>query len=801
MPTAVSHNVSQMSAASGASAVSRDGPRTPRKPDTVRGKADAGAVAKADPLSSPLPANHTRFVVIERCNQCHTHGTTVRHDEGKYLSVSEQLAKAITSFFDGQLQVEQIEAKVDEGARSPKLGAMEVWLLYRPAELDIDYRALRKGVTPGGPFHATLVFSKIQAKRWPNAQEVVATMKRVASIPLCMTLFGYDTGSAKNDKSPDGILDASMVPRKTALRRVDFIVTHRQGAKWNLCTNAEGKVTVDLYPGEFRLDFPPESGYDELIPGLTTLGPGTTDDGLRLNMRLETSMKKRVTVFVLDQFDKPMQNWVFRIRSLSDGLVEPVVLKTKADGKVRTHLKRGVYELAHGYVDDDAMSRSEQQDGDPMWAAAARESAVAAVRQRLEVEDSETPQVARIEVRRVRFDCEILIKTGSGEPVRDCQYVFLPYANMGGRYPQVDVTGQAMVGKTSQFGVIRTTLPPKKHQLEIQPLETMAYVRHREDIVVSEDGVVTPCEVVCATKQVEVSLYLVMPDGEPAAGCRFMLQPWIDGQDTTEHVDTKNLVTNDAGVATARMKLLEPYLFRIPRSKETQDYMPQCFRFQTDRSCVTAVVAKHIFGRIVENQIVLLLDVSGSMEFFLEEMKRALNGVLANQLCGSGKHFNVVAYTSEVVPWRPQLVQADAAAVESALAFCSSLRSGGGTDVYAAIEHAIRHPGVEAVYLISDGKGDIDEVLLNRVKQLYVSLVNRPQINTIALNCVPRKRGWKHMQALSILTRGVFRPVCLERSLQADDAMLKTMVPLQVTRDQELDAMMAKPEFHLRPSA
>ena len=53
--------------------------------------------------------------------------------------------------------------------------------------------------------------------------------------------------------------------------------------------------------------------------------------------------------------------------------------------------------------------------------------------------------------------------------------------------------------------------------------------------------------------------------------------------------------------------------------------------------------------------MVFLLDMSGSMSPYLEELKRALSEVFVQQFCRvPGRYLNIVAYSSQVVSWREE---------------------------------------------------------------------------------------------------------------------------------------------------
>lgn len=79
------------------------------------------------------------------------------------------------------------------------------------------------------------------------------------------------------------------------------------------------------------------------------------------------------------------------------------------------------------------------------------------------------------------------------------------------------------------------------------------------------------------------------------------------------------------------------------------------------------------------------------------ELSAAIAGLRPDQ------RFNVIAFASDVRAWRQDLVVADDAARASALAFVEALTPGGLTRTREALEAALAHPTVEAIYLLSDG--------------------------------------------------------------------------------------------------
>ncbi len=106
--------------------------------------------------------------------------------------------------------------------------------------------------------------------------------------------------------------------------------------------------------------------------------------------------------------------------------------------------------------------------------------------------------------------------------------------------------------------------------------------------------------------------------------------------------------------------------------------------------------------------IVLVVDTSGSMAG--EKMEQARNA--ASFLVGrlrEGDTFNVIAYSSTVTSFRPELEMGDADGRKAGQAFVANLRSGGGTDINAALTKALEmipKGGERPTYVLflTDGK-------------------------------------------------------------------------------------------------
>jgi len=259
---------------------------------------------------------------------------------------------------------------------------------------------------------------------------------------------------------------------------------------------------------------------------------------------------------------------------------------------------------------------------------------------------------------------------------------------------------------------------------------------------------------------------LVTPDGEPAPGCLFNLTPQFNEAAASTRAWEMSLRTDDNGIATATMSLLEPYIFRVKATGKPMEYMPQQFTFQTDRRKVTAVVARSIFGPILENKVALMVDTSGSMGVYIKDIKAALNLAMVQQFHKSPKHFNIVSFTERCSELRPELVECSTQNLEDAMYFCEAMECGGCSGILEVIKRAFQFSGLEAMYIVTDGKCEVGEErnrMLNHVRALYFAHPNRPKINTIGINCVPKRMTYRGLEEMATLTQGTFRPVCLQQ--------------------------------------
>ncbi|CAJ1368801.1 unnamed protein product [Effrenium voratum] len=131
--------------------------------------------------------------------------------------------------------------------------------------------------------------------------------------------------------------------------------------------------------------------------------------------------------------------------------------------------------------------------------------------QDLEVQDIDAHQLFRICVKRLRFACEIVLRTRFDEPVRRCHYSVRDRSKI------------IASGATSDLGVASCELPSGALTFHLEPDVMSPFVATQFDLQVKETGP-EPLNFQVETKSVNVDLSLITPDGEPAPFCQFLLK-------------------------------------------------------------------------------------------------------------------------------------------------------------------------------------------------------------------------------------------------------------------------------------
>ncbi|CAK0820132.1 unnamed protein product, partial [Prorocentrum cordatum] len=685
------------------------------------------------------------FVQIERCAGIAGKVTSVRVDEDDYAARSERLREAVEALFEGKLEVDVVDV--------PTPYAMEVRVM--PEGLRGRHLVGRDAECVG----AHTVFSKLQCRKWPNTEHVLQELRDFCRVTVKIALIGKELKPAVTPqqraashevhrRTPEGraaepaARDAADAPRRASaedkpvpLPCIVFHCTHSGGQSFELHSDSAGACEALFYPGRYALRCDEQSRYERMSPSAIDVPVIFKTQ----RFTVTAVLKKKCTFFVVDHFGRPWGRFPLRLEQREGAGAGPLTLWTRVNGRGRVRLSRGTYAVSY--------------DGGPEGSCLApADWPVEAFEQVFEVKETEAPQFFRVSVRRLRFTCEVVLRTRFEDPVPHCPFKVTP----------PNSRQLVMAGSTNSIGVATCDLPAGSFVLRLAPSDQSAFVLSRVEVEVRDDGSFSPLQATIATKTVEVDFRLVTPDGRPAPDCDFALTARFpeDGGD-----GLSRLRTDDRGAVRARMQLLAPHEFVVARAATPTEYMPQSFTFQTDRREVACVVARSIFGGIAENNVLFLLDTSGSMQVYIEDVQAALNLVLIQQFRKSSKRFSVLSCTGRQVELFPELRDSSAQNLEDAMYFIERLTTGGQSNILDALRRAFGFEDLEGVYVVTDGKCEIGDALLHLVRSLHRKHRAKPRVNVVAINCVPDRLRWRALSAICAATRGEFRPVCLEQDV------------------------------------
>ncbi len=114
--------------------------------------------------------------------------------------------------------------------------------------------------------------------------------------------------------------------------------------------------------------------------------------------------------------------------------------------------------------------------------------------------------------------------------------------------------------------------------------------------------------------------------------------------------------------------------------------------------------------------IVYVLDVSGSMISRIARAERELREALAGM--GPGESFDIIAFSDDTQPFDTKLDPATSENVAQANHFLASLRVLQGTNFEMALRQAFALPGVNVVFIITDGMPSVGETNTDKLLRL-----------------------------------------------------------------------------------
>ncbi|OWK11124.1 hypothetical protein Celaphus_00006997 [Cervus elaphus hippelaphus] len=167
--------------------------------------------------------------------------------------------------------------------------------------------------------------------------------------------------------------------------------------------------------------------------------------------------------------------------------------------------------------------------------------------------------------------------------------------------------------------------------------------------------------------------------------------------------------------------------------------------------------SRRLFGVILERKVCILLDTSGSMGPYLQQVKTGLTLLIWEQLRKHCDSFNLLSFAEGLQQWQDTLVETTDAACHKAMQWMTCLHAQGSTS------KAFSFPDVEGLYLLTDGKPDTScSLILSEVQRLKEK--RDVKVHTISLNCSCRTAA-NFLRDLAALTGGRYHCPVSEDSL------------------------------------
>ena len=115
--------------------------------------------------------------------------------------------------------------------------------------------------------------------------------------------------------------------------------------------------------------------------------------------------------------------------------------------------------------------------------------------------------------------------------------------------------------------------------------------------------------------------------------------------------------------------------------------------------------SRELFGTILEECVVLVIDTSSSMGLHLPLVKHKFAQLVQEQLCHK-REFTVLQYSTGINPWRPRLVPVSAHTLGHAKQWVESLQAAGTSNLLDVLRLATTLPHVQGIYVLTDGRPD-----------------------------------------------------------------------------------------------
>ncbi|XP_032098800.1 von Willebrand factor A domain-containing protein 3A isoform X4 [Sapajus apella] len=162
--------------------------------------------------------------------------------------------------------------------------------------------------------------------------------------------------------------------------------------------------------------------------------------------------------------------------------------------------------------------------------------------------------------------------------------------------------------------------------------------------------------------------------------------------------------------------------------------------------------SRRLFGTVLENRVCILLDTSGSMDPYLQQVKTELVLLIWEQLRKHCDSFNLLSFAEGLQWWQDTLVETTDAACHEAMQWVTHMQAQGSTSILQALMKAFSFHDLEGLYLLTDGKPDTScSLVLNEVQRLREK--RDVKVHTISLNCSDRAAA-EFLRKLASFTGG-----------------------------------------------
>ncbi|XP_049999194.1 von Willebrand factor A domain-containing protein 3A isoform X3 [Alexandromys fortis] len=147
--------------------------------------------------------------------------------------------------------------------------------------------------------------------------------------------------------------------------------------------------------------------------------------------------------------------------------------------------------------------------------------------------------------------------------------------------------------------------------------------------------------------------------------------------------------------------------------------------------------SRRLFGTILESNVCIVLDTSGSMSPHLQWMKTEMVLLIWEQLRKHCDSFNLLSFAKDLKPWQNTLVETTDAACHEAMQWVTHLQAQGNTAFLSALMKAFSFQGTQGLYLLTDGEPDTScSLILNTVQRLHKE--RDVKVHTISLSSTDR---------------------------------------------------------------